>query len=292
MPKSNFNQFLDECEDFKTFENKTISKINFEPNLHDEYEIENQNQNSNAVTANYTTTSSSSSSSSLAKYSNPFSSNIFLSNNSANGQGQNRFSTKRLNNSNGNNSNDNNVGHNEDARNTRRENNMFKKMSSNQDTNQTAVKCYGGASSSLSTSHIVEINNETFPSLVSASAAVSSTNNTAIPKKFKNFKDAICASPAEPVLSPTKQKQLKAIAMASVKQSNIAHPLAVKAVKKDSEMYAKKILAKTKKFGYDDDEDDADYHTDDDNNEDCAGKSHYIQNFMKRRCNDDNEDSD
>jgi hypothetical protein len=123
-----------------------------------------------------------------------------------------------------------------------------------------------------------------------SSTTITNTNKT-VPQKFKNFKDAICAS-SEHALSPTKQKQVKAM---DVKQSSVAHyrptPLAVKNVKKDSEMYAKKILAKTKNLAYDDDEDDGDYHSDD-NTEESLYKSHYKQIFIKRRCNDDVDDSD
>lgn len=271
MPKSNFNQFLDECEDFKTFESKKISKISFETNTHnhnDEYQCEKQHQNR---TVNASSSSETSSNATL-------SSNIFLS---ANGQGQNRFSTNRF-----------NISEHAHARNTRRENkiNMFKKM----DANKTAVQNYdgsGGASSS--SSHTLEINNETFPSLVSTSAVSSTTTSNAVPQKFKNFKDAICASVDEPVLSPTKQKQIKV--MAALKQPSVLHhphPLAVKAVKKDSEMYAKKILAKTKNVAYDDDEDDDNYHTDDNNEEFLLHQSRYKQNFMKRRCNDGDDSDD
>ena len=41
MPKSNFNQFLDECEDFSTAEKVSMSKISFEtkpPSYNDEFE--------------------------------------------------------------------------------------------------------------------------------------------------------------------------------------------------------------------------------------------------------------
>ena len=107
---------------------------------------------------------------------------------------------------------------------------------------------------------VVEINNETFPSLKSAAITITTTNNSIIPKKFKNFKDAICASAAAstPVQqSPAKQKQARAL-------PNTAIPLPM-VVKRDSEMYAKKMLAKTKKNAafYDDGDDDGD---DDDDN--------------------------
>lgn len=279
MPKSNFNQFLDECEHFKKSENKTMNKISFETNHHDHHhdreyqENENQSQSqSQSVTENPTYKTSLSS----EKISNAFSSNIFLSKNpnnpnntyNAKRQSQNRF---------------------ENTGNPRKDN-VFKKMDANKDTSQRVFQNFGATSSSSSSSNIVEINNETFPSLVPTSVSSTTITNTnkTVPKKFKNFKDAICASSAEPALSPTKQKQLKAMA---VKQSSVAHhhptPLAVKNVKKDSELYAKKILAKTKNLAYDD----GDYHTDD-NNEESLYKSNYKQIFIKRRCNDDVDDSD
>lgn len=278
MPKSNFNQFLDECEHFKTFESKTVSKISFETNLGLESENESQNK-SQPIVSNYNTSLSSSSS---EKHSNARSSNIFLSNN-ANSKGQNRFSTNRSNNN-----NNNNAAHNiNDNEHVKRENNIFKKM----DTSQT----FGASPPPSTSSHVVEINNETFPSLGSTSVSNSTTNNT-VPKKFKNFKDAICTSVAEPVLSPSKQKQLKAIPVKSQSSfTGVPPPLAVK---KDSEMYAKKILAKTKNFAMDydnyddDDDDDGDYHVQDiSNNNESLYKNNYKQTFIKRWCNH-NDDSD
>ena len=286
MPKSNFNQFLDECEDYKTVENNKISKISFETKHPDcEYDqTVSSNSNTSSFSSNAFSSNNASSSSNASNASNAFSSNIFLSKNanSANRQGQNRF---------------NHSSHVDvNVRNARRENNIFKKT----DTSQSTVQKYGGnggnggnGSASLLTSltsstpsNMIEINNETFPSLGSTSTVSGGTSNAEAPKKFKNFKDAICASASavEPVLSPTKQKQLKAIK----KQSSVAHPLAVKAEKKDSEMYAKKILAKTNNFAYDDDEDDGgDHHVNDYyNEEESLYKSQYKQNFIKRRCND------
>jgi hypothetical protein len=100
---------------------------------------------------------------------------------------------------------------------------------------------------------VVEINNETFPSLTSTTVTAATTAS-GIPKKFKNFKDAICASAPEIPLtqSPTKQKQTRALP-----NSAIPPPMVVK---RDSEIYAKKILAKTKNIArfYDDDDDDGD----------------------------------
>jgi hypothetical protein len=99
---------------------------------------------------------------------------------------------------------------------------------------------------------------------LSSSGAIAATTTTSstITKKFKNFKDAICASaPAAPVVlstSPTKQKQTRVL-------PNSAIHLPV-VVKRDSEMYAKKMLAKTKNISavYHDDYDEDD---DDDNRE-------------------------
>ena len=113
---------------------------------------------------------------------------------------------------------------------------------------------------------IVEINNETFPSLTSTPVATATTSS--VPKKFKNFKDAICASAPAPALSttsPIKQKQT---------------PVAVK--RRDSEIYSKKILAKTKNLvEFYDDDDDGDY-----DNRDFGCKPKFRNNYE----NDDSDD--
>jgi hypothetical protein len=105
----------------------------------------------------------------------------------------------------------------------------------------------------ITSTQVVEINNETFPSLTSTTvaAAKSSSSSSSVPKKFKNFKDAICAA-APP--SPIKQKQAQLLSTSAI-------PLPM-VVKRDSEVYAKKMLAKTKNISafYDDgDDDDGDY---------------------------------
>ena len=135
--------------------------------------------------------------------------------------------------------------------------NIFKKTDDNhQCFNQ--IPTITSTSMPMSPTTVVEINNETFPSLKSAAITITTTNNSIIPKKFKNFKDAICAAaPTLAVSSPTKQKQTRVLP-----NSAIPPPMVVK---RDSEMYAKKMLAKTKKNAafYDDGDDDGD---DDDDN--------------------------
>jgi hypothetical protein len=131
--------------------------------------------------------------------------------------------------------------------------NIFKKTD---DNNQCFNENPLAASRSMPTT-VIEINNETFPSLTSAPVAAATTTRS-VPKKFKNFKDAICAAaPTLAASSPTKQKQSRVLP-----NSAIPPPMVVK---RDSEMYAKKMLTKTKNISavYDDDDDDED--GDDDN---------------------------
>jgi hypothetical protein len=124
--------------------------------------------------------------------------------------------------------------------------NIFKKMDDNS-------QCFNPIQTVKSTStSVIEINNETFPSLRSSVTAAAATTASSVPKKFKNFKDAICAAANVPTPSPTKQKQNRVLP-----NSQFPPPLVVK---KDSEMYAKKMLAKTKNLAayYDDDDDEDD----------------------------------
>ena len=109
--------------------------------------------------------------------------------------------------------------------------------------------------SSTSSVTFIEINNETFPSLApprtltkggnsnssNNSNGVNNSNggnsNSSIPKKFKNFKDAISASVPEPaVVSPTKKKQIKALQDLHSFKTNHHPPLFVK---RESEILAK-----------------------------------------------------
>lgn len=280
MPKINFNQFLDECENFRTAENKIVSKISFETpsNYHDD---EDQNKNQGQNMNDNTPFSESGIKSSTTSSSNRFSSNIFLSKSAVTTvTNENRFSSKGL---------KHNVGYKRENTTTEsviKENNIFKKM----ETTQPAVQGFTAASS-----HVVEINNDTFPSLVSATTTATAT--TAVPKKFKNFKDAICAPVAQPAPSSIiKQTHIKATATNNSHHSSGTHPPPL-VVKKDSELYAKKILAKTKKIPYDDDDDDDygeddEYRIEDNTTSEHLYKSHYKQTFIKRRCSHENSDSD
>lgn len=276
MPKTNFNQFLDECENFRTVENRVVSKISFEkPSQYQDDASQHENQNQTMI-------NNTSSWENGTKSSNTASSNIFLSKSAVTTvTNENRFLSKGLKYT-----ADYKRENTTTIQDVRKENNIFKKT----ETTQPAVQGFTAASS-----HVVEINNETFPSLVSATTTATAT--TAVPKKFKNFKDAICA----PVVQPTppsiiKQTQLKSVATKNSYHSSVTYPPPL-VVKKDSEMYAKKILAKTKKIAYDDDDDgdeddDDEYRTEDNTNSEHLYKSNYKQTFIKRRCSHENSDSD
>ena len=255
MPKSNFNQFLDECEDFGTAEKMSISKISFEtkpPSYNDE--IENQTKQTGGDGCK-----------TLNVFSSISNSNVFLSKSANNGRDRfDRFSTNimtnRMNNyTNATTATATNAANTATATATTAptatnvQTNIFKKTGDNNN------HCFNPNPTQLITSQlitstqVVEINNETFPSLTSttvAAAKSSSSSSSSVPKKFKNFKDAICAA-APP--SPTKQKQAQVLSTSAI-------PLPM-VVKRDSEVYAKKMLAKTKNISafYDDGDDDDDY---------------------------------
>lgn len=256
MPKSNFNQFLNECEDVNA-KKMSISKISFETNSQCNDECESQtnqtNQNGlktlNVFSSNSNVRSSSSSSSS-------FSSNVFLSKSANNGRDRfDRFSTTT-------NRNATSI-----TNATSVQTNIFKKTD---DNNQCFNENPLTASRTMPTT-VIEINNETFPSLTSAPVA-SATTTSSVPKKFKNFKDAICAVAPTLAVSPTKQKQTRVLP-----NSAIPPPIVVK---RDSEMYAKKMLAKTKIIStvYDDDDEEED--GDDDNRDfNCNRNSKPMFNY-------------
>jgi hypothetical protein len=285
MPKSNFNQLIDECEGFTATEtyNNINNKIIFENKqpepepkpVSNSLEIECETKKQNYQNANTN--------------SNVGSSNLFLSKN-VNSR-QNRFST----NSNGNVSNANpfikcnNNSNNNGDRNRNGNNvnvNMFKKVG---DANEVVFP----ASSSIPSSSSIEINNETFPSLAPPrilTKNVGDSNhgsaNSAVPKKFKNFKDAIIASAPEPAVvpSPTKQKQIRALQQPqSCKPSPRLPPPLV--IKRESEM-----LAKTKKISgfYDNDDDDDDDFDHDNNREYTCNYKH--KPAKKQYNNDDSDD--
>jgi|688.fasta_scaffold257996_2 hypothetical protein len=136
----------------------------------------------------------------------------------------------------------------------------------NANSMQTSEKVVAAVSPS-----VVELNSElAFPSLsTSSSSSSSSLSTNGAPKKFKNFKDAI-------VSAPSPKKQIKAPYTPT--PSVIIQPHLL--VKKESENFARKMLAKNKNIINDDDNDDDD--DDIDNDVDKPNKTYY----------DDNSDSD
>ena len=180
------------------------------------------------------------------------SSNVFLSKSANNSRDRfDRFSTNRMNNY-------TNVFSTTTTTTTNATNvqtNIFKKMGDNN-------HCFNQIPAVTTTStsmQIVEINNETFPSLTSTPPVAAATTTSSVPKKFKNFKDAICAAAPALSASPTKQKQARVLPTSAIPPPVV--------VKRDSEMYAKKMLAKTKIISavYGDDDDDEDGDGDDEN---------------------------
>jgi hypothetical protein len=272
MPKSNFSQFLDECEDdVRAGEKKSISKISFETKSppphcnHDEYENQtietNQTNNENNNNIKTLNTSNSISNAAIRRCSDGgrgsgVSSNIFLSKSANNHRERfDRFSTQgqRMN------SFTNATATASSIKSV--QTNIFKSSGDNDSSHSFNSTQTATATATPTSTSVVEINNETFPSLTSARTTTAAATNggNSIPKKFKNFKDAICASaPAPaPLMSPKKQKQTRMLPI-----STIPPPVVVK---RDSELYAKKMLAKTKNIAafYDDDD------NDDDNDDDC-----------------------
>jgi hypothetical protein len=259
MPKSNFNQFLDECEDFKKNEtsyNNNNNKIIFENkqqredvpasnSVEDKRETKKQNANATNAT-------------NVTNVTNANSSNIFLSR-SVNSC-QNRFSTKRFHpekiaNVNVHpNPHPNPFGGNDCGSVNKNNNvNIFKKTDSSDEVENVTTN-----PSSTSSVTFIEINNETFPSLapprtLTKSGNSSNSSNSGIPKKFKNFKDAISASVPEPAaVSPTKKKQIKALQdLHSFKTNHHCLPPPPLFVKRESE-----ILAKSGIYNNEDDDDD------------------------------------
>ena len=141
--------------------------------------------------------------------------------------------------------------------NTNADSNMF--LNARNDSMSTAEKVVA----TLPSPSIIELNSElAFPSLMSSSASSTSSSITA-PKKFKNFKDAISSVP-----SPKKQKQVKELKpLVPIEQTHTVskRPPPPLLVKKESEVFARIVLAKTKNMADNIDEYDDDYDADDKN---------------------------
>ena len=164
MPKSNFNQFLDECEDFTTTtaEKMSMRKISFEtkPPCNDECESNQPNQtNQNGIkTLNVFSSNLNARSSSCS------SSNVFLSKSANNSRDRfDRFSTNRMNNYTNAAPSRTTITTTTTTNATNVQTNIFKKMGDNNHCfNQIQIPA--ATTSTTSTSmQIVEINNETFP---------------------------------------------------------------------------------------------------------------------------------
>lgn len=285
MPKSNFNQFLDECEDYRPVEKTSssmMSKIIFEtkptmntnhmnahpnPNsCYENYEECKNNYNQNGQSNQNMTLFFSSKSNSVREHS---SSNIFLSKHA---NRQDTFSKSYRNNKT--NTRNENTSVNASKMNT----NIFKNI---QDDTYDPIPNLSPITPTI------EITNETFPSLKSTTTAATTaiTNREMISKKFKNFKDAICAS--APVVAPVLSH-----ALMKPKQTPPL-PLPV-AIKRDGEMYAKQVLRKMKKDTtiYDENNDDDDDDDNGSNDYDEFAFNNRKSTIIKRQFNDYGEDSD
>jgi hypothetical protein len=271
MPKSNFNQFIRECEDYQTIKNNSIKKISIEPcadscedkmlsndnnkpiqtrqqdQMQTQTRIENDLKKSNTFLYNR-----SSDVSSNTRNFTSFSNNIFLSKSINHKNKVSLFA------------NANDADANDANANVKK--NMFKNTSANQPQQQP-----------LTQTQIIEINDETFPSLTSSTKMNSKNGTTAnsvsvhYEKKIKNFKNAIVSGP--PSFSPKKPTHLNGQNIMN-QSTRIIPPLDVK---RNSEMTVKKVLTKTKHLtdynnenNYDDDDD---YYGDDGN----------IYNFSRTR---------
>lgn len=313
MPKSNFNQFLDECHDYQAVENNSVSKIHFETISHshekcDDQTIQNENpgkhhnessvnSSSNSFPGSYTMSKSQSKTgfkkmntqhSSRFNNSDPdsTSSNIFLSSSKKSNSNNKNWFLKNSNKTN------ENV-----------QTNLFKNVNAFADPDPHLLR--------IPSTQMIEINNETFPSLPtsattntkSKSATVhmnADNTSNAFPKKIKNFKDAItCASASVPTppASLKKEKQLSTPSTQYISQSRVMIRPPPLLVKRDSEMCAKKVLANAKNIstyyedddnGGDDDEDDSSDHI---HEYSCSRRSR--PTFIKRQFNNTyNDESD
>jgi hypothetical protein len=238
MSKSNFNQFF--CEDFK--KNETVSN-----SIHDA-ECETKNQNNQISNANASNSSNIFLSRSVNACQNRFSMNRFHSGNTA-AANVNAHPNPNPN------PNPNPFGSGVNKNNNVNINvNIFKKMDGANEVENVTTN-----PSSTSSVTFIEINNETFPSLApprtltkggNSNSNSNCGNNSSIPKKFKNFKDAISASVPEPaVVSPTKKKQIKALQDLHSFKTNHHPPLFVK---RESEILAKSGIYNNQ---HDDDDD-------------------------------------
>lgn len=210
MPKSNFSQFLDECQDDRTLKSKPKRRYS-------------ESESKEDGNVNFYSESGSSSTLNTGS-SRSLCSNIFLSKD-INRNNKNVFSSRT--------NSTQSANANKEISKGETSTNMFKKMDS--DKNVYSVKTTHVPETPVP---ILEISNETFPSLKSSVTTSFIADSKVVPKKFKNFKDALVH------VSPIKQKQTKEEVFQRSHPVLASPPPLV--VKRDSEVYAKKMLAKTK----------------------------------------------
>lgn len=232
MPKSNFSQYVDECDyDYFTTIGKP-NKLSFENNESNEIKVTNETLNLNKSKDNELN----------ASYKPPPPPPLITSSNAkCLSNGSNIFLSKNANNS---------IRRSDDKYDSISNKNIFKKtntgeMNANANANANAVNCVA--------SSVIEINDDTFPCLVSNKLSTmksknnndsESNNNIQYLKQNKNFKDAICAA------APVSVTPVSACASSTIKRAHthvqLCHFPPPFLVKKDSEMFAKKILINTK----------------------------------------------
>lgn len=225
MPKSNFSQYIDECDYYSNSNIGTCNtnKISFENNENSELKNENQ---SITIESNATI---------LQPYKPP---SMMTSNGLSNGSSLNIFLSKHTNNS------IRRIGEKHDGN-----KNIFKKTNDGVINSNASVSAINN---SVPSPVVIEINDDTFPCLMSTSKLSTANNNNSRGesnthlKKNKNFKDAICAP--KPPLSVTPMPS-SASTIYTIKKHTLIpvsnHVPPPFLVKKDSEMIAKKILTKT-----------------------------------------------
>lgn len=226
MPKSNFSQFLDECQDYRTFKSKPKRRYDESETQISESKTSESKEDVNVNC--YSESGSSSTLNSGCGSSRSLSSNIFLSKD-RNNKNKNVFSSNTSTRTNS----TPNPNANKEISQGETSTNMFKKMDSGK--NFYSVKTTHVPETSVP---IIEISNETFPSLKPSVTTSFIADTKVVPKKFKNFKDALVH------VSPTKQTQTKEQAFQRSRPVPVSPPPLV--VKRDSEVYAKKMLAKKK----------------------------------------------
>jgi hypothetical protein len=265
MPKSNFSQYVDECDydyDYFTTIGKP-NKVSFENNESSEVKVTNETLNLNKSKDTELNVS----------YKPPPPPPLITSSNAKDlSNGSNIFLSKNANNS---------IRRSDDKYDSFSNKNIFKKtntgeMNANANTNANANANANANVVNCLASSVIEINDDTFPCLVSnkLSTVKSKNNNNSESnnsiqylKQNKNFKDAIC------VAAPVSVTPVSACASSTIKRAHthvqLCHFPPPFLVKKDSEMFAKKILINTK----------GDYESENENDNENDDECEYRNNY-------------